>query len=78
VTVLIICLVVALLFYALYRHRYVRFGMRILGATFFLEATDHQAEPKNTVDLGRVLPTARLDSEPEGGSPGCAPRPKTD
>jgi hypothetical protein len=39
--VLILFLLAALLFFALYRHRYVRFGMKFFGATVFLEAADH-------------------------------------
>ena len=47
---------VALLFYALYRRHYVRFGFKILGATFFLEASDPQIKPKNSSDVGRISP----------------------
>ena len=44
-TALIICLVAALLFFALYRRRYVKFLMKFLGATVFLEAADHPVSP---------------------------------
>jgi hypothetical protein len=63
VTTLIICLMVALLFYALYRRRYVRFGFKILGATLFLEASDPQIGPKNSSDVGRISPELHMDSE---------------
>ena len=66
--VLIVCLVAALLFYALYRRPHVRFGLRILGTTLFLEAHDRTAESEPEVDVGKQLlestkfPSGRTDS----------------
>ena len=57
---IIICLLFALLCYALHRRRYVRFGMKMLGATVFLEAADHQ--PKNSAALEATIPRLQIDS----------------
>jgi hypothetical protein len=66
VIALIFVPVVALLFFALYRRRFVKFGMRFLGASIFLEASDYQAEPRNHVEVtGTSEAQVRLGGDPK-------------
>ena len=57
-TPLIICLALAVLYYALHRRRYVRLFVKLLGATVFFEATDHRLSKKRRQAL-TSLPTSR-------------------
>jgi hypothetical protein len=55
-TPLIICLALAVIYYALRRRRYVRLFVKLLGTTIFFEATDHRLN-RNDRQVLRNLPT---------------------
>ena len=56
---LIVLLVGAMVLFALYRRRHVKFGMKIFGATVFLEAVDPPGSSQGIVDC----PQVRVESE---------------
>ena len=65
---LAILLLAALLFFALHRRRHVKFAMKFLGATLFLEAADHKVQPlaefpPQQLDLGGKVDSAPLQSD---------------
>ena len=60
--ILIVCLLSGLLFFAIHRRRYVKLGLKLLGATLLIEATD---EP----GVHRESMSALLDPKQTGGSP---------
>ena len=48
---LMVCLFFGLLLFALYRRRHVRVGLKIPGATFFLEAQDGTVEAPSSEEV---------------------------
>ncbi len=66
--ILITCLLVAVVVFAPHRRQYVKFGMKVFGATVFLEAADSSAPPK-----AQAASFPSIDFEP-AQTPGLVPR----
>jgi hypothetical protein len=58
-TFLVVVLLGAMVLFALHRRRYVKFGVRFLGATLFLEAADQPVPPQASA----THPPVQFDTE---------------